>query len=75
VPVAEITGVATPFAVGRQKLNLKGAALVVSSLGDPDGEHAQVLDAAAGVRPGDYVTLADLDAVREAAASGKGAQA
>jgi HAD superfamily hydrolase (TIGR01509 family) len=49
-----------------------GAALVVSSLGDPDGEHAKVLDAAAGIRPGDYVTLADLDAVREAAASGKG---
>ena len=40
-----------------------GAALVVSSLGDPGGEHTRTLDAAAGIRPGDYVTLVDLDAV------------
>jgi HAD superfamily hydrolase (TIGR01509 family) len=52
-----------------------GAALVVSCLGDPDGEHAEVLEAAAGVWPGDYVTLADLDAVREASVSKKGAGA
>jgi HAD superfamily hydrolase (TIGR01509 family) len=71
---AEIPTVVTVSAYTADE-DFTGAALVVSSLGDPDGEHAKVLDAAAGIRPGDYVTLADLDAVREAAASGKGAQA
>jgi HAD superfamily hydrolase (TIGR01509 family) len=42
------------------------AALVVSCLGDPGGARTQVLAAAAGVWPGEYVTLADLDAVRRA---------
>lgn len=37
-----------------------GAALVVSSLGDPDGEQATVLAAPNSLRPGGYVRLADL---------------
>jgi HAD superfamily hydrolase (TIGR01509 family) len=40
-----------------------GAALVVSSLGDPDGPATQVLGDAAGIRPASYVRLADLDAI------------
>ena len=38
------------------------AALVVSSLGDPDSEPIEVLADRAEVRPGGYVTLADLEA-------------
>ncbi|MET4583627.1 HAD superfamily hydrolase (TIGR01509 family) [Conyzicola nivalis] len=37
-----------------------GASLVVSSLGDPDGEQADVLASAAGVRPAGVVTASDL---------------
>jgi HAD superfamily hydrolase (TIGR01509 family) len=37
-----------------------GAALVLTSLGDPDGEHAVVLDAAAGIRPDGFVRATDL---------------
>jgi dihydroxyacetone kinase phosphoprotein-dependent L subunit len=37
-----------------------GAALVVSSLGDPDGPAAETLSDPAGIRPGSYLTLADL---------------
>lgn len=37
-----------------------GAALVVSSFGDPDGETTEVLADPAGVRPGGFVTLEDL---------------
>jgi HAD superfamily hydrolase (TIGR01509 family) len=37
-----------------------GASLVVSSLGEPDGEVATVLDAAAGVRPEGFVRATDL---------------
>ena len=40
-----------------------GAALVVSSLGDPDGEPATVIADPLGVRPGVVVTLSDLTAV------------
>jgi HAD superfamily hydrolase (TIGR01509 family) len=36
------------------------AALVVSSLGDPDGEHADVLANRTAARPGDWITIADL---------------
>ena len=38
------------------------AALVVSSLGDPEGEHTTVLASHSGAAPGDWVTLADLAA-------------
>jgi HAD superfamily hydrolase (TIGR01509 family) len=42
-----------------------GASIVVSSLGDPEpGEATIVYDDVAGIRPGEFVTLADLDAVR-----------
>lgn len=37
-----------------------GAALVVSSLGDPDGETTEVLADPTGVRPGAFVSLDDL---------------
>ncbi len=40
-----------------------GAALVVSSLGDPDGERATVLADPLGIRPGAGVRLADLSTV------------
>jgi HAD superfamily hydrolase (TIGR01509 family) len=38
------------------------AALVVTSLGDPDGERTTVLADPFGVRPGDWLTLADVEA-------------
>jgi HAD superfamily hydrolase (TIGR01509 family) len=38
------------------------AVLVVSSLGDPDGEVARIIVNRSGARPGDYITLADLEA-------------
>jgi HAD superfamily hydrolase (TIGR01509 family) len=38
------------------------ATLVVSSLGDPDGERTTVLANRSAARPGDHVTLADLEA-------------
>jgi HAD superfamily hydrolase (TIGR01509 family) len=37
-----------------------GAALVVSALGDPGGEHSTVLAGASPVERGDWITLADL---------------
>jgi len=40
--------------------NFDGAALVVTSLGDPDGELATVLGSPAGVVPNGFVTLGDL---------------
>ena len=43
--------------------DFSGAALVVSSLGDPDGEPTEVLAAAAGVVPRGYVTVDDLEAI------------
>jgi HAD superfamily hydrolase (TIGR01509 family) len=38
------------------------AVMVVSSLGDPDGEHAKVLANRTDAQPGDYLTLDDLRA-------------
>ena len=38
------------------------AALVVSSLGDPGGERTRVIANRSAARPGDWVTLADLEA-------------
>lgn len=37
------------------------AALVVSSLGDPGGERTTVIENRSGARPGDYVTVSDLE--------------
>jgi HAD superfamily hydrolase (TIGR01509 family) len=42
-----------------------GAALVVSNLGDPDGEQSTVLADPLGIRPGGSVRLADLSKVLE----------
>jgi HAD superfamily hydrolase (TIGR01509 family) len=39
------------------------AILVVSSLGDPDGERTRVIANRSGATPGDHITLADLEAV------------
>jgi HAD superfamily hydrolase (TIGR01509 family) len=39
-----------------------GAALAVTSLGDPGGERTRVLADPLGVRPGEWVTLADVEA-------------
>jgi hypothetical protein len=39
------------------------AALVLSSLGDPGGEHAEVLANRTQARPGEWVTMADLASV------------
>ncbi len=39
------------------------AALVVTSLGDPDGKHTRVLANRTTARPGDWVILADLEAI------------
>ena len=38
------------------------AALVVTSIGDPEGERAHVLADPLGVRPGDWLTLKDIEA-------------
>ena len=38
------------------------AVLVVSSLGDPDGERTRVIANRSAARPGDYITLSDLEA-------------
>jgi HAD superfamily hydrolase (TIGR01509 family) len=38
------------------------AVLVVSSLGDPEGERSRILANRSAARPGDWVTLADLEA-------------
>lgn len=42
--------------------DFNGAALVVTSLGDPEGQHTTVLANHSSARPGDWVTLADLGA-------------
>ena len=39
------------------------AILVVSSLGDPDGERTRVIANRSQASPADYITLADLEAV------------
>jgi HAD superfamily hydrolase (TIGR01509 family) len=49
-----------------------GAALVVSSLGDPDGPTVEVLSDAAGIRPGPYLRLDDLAALLVAPVSEPG---
>lgn len=41
------------------------AAIVVSSLGDPDGEQTVVLANRSSARPGNYVTASDLERIRE----------
>jgi len=43
--------------------NFDGAALVVSSLGDPHGPAAETLSDPAGIHPGPYLRLADLSAL------------
>jgi HAD superfamily hydrolase (TIGR01509 family) len=43
--------------------DFREAALVVSSLGDPDGEHTTVLANRSPASPGSWITLADLAAV------------
>ena len=45
-----------------EKEDFSEAILVVSSLGDPDGETATVIANRSAARPGAYVTLADLEA-------------
>jgi hypothetical protein len=45
-----------------EKEDFSEAILVVSSLGDPDGEKANVIANRSAARPGAYVTLADLAA-------------
>ena len=37
------------------------AVLVVSSLGDPDGERTRIIANRSAARPGDFITLADLE--------------
>jgi HAD superfamily hydrolase (TIGR01509 family) len=44
--------------------DFEASGLVVSALGDPGGERTVVLASRAGVRPGDWVTLTDLEQVR-----------
>jgi HAD superfamily hydrolase (TIGR01509 family) len=39
------------------------ATLVVSSLGDPDGERTRVIENRSAATPGDHITLADLEAI------------
>jgi HAD superfamily hydrolase (TIGR01509 family) len=45
-----------------EKEDNSDAILVVSSLGDPDGERTRVIANRGAARPGDYITLADLEA-------------
>ena len=47
-----------------------GASLVVTSLGEPDGEVTAVLVDAAGVHPRTYITISDIDAVLAGAPPG-----
>jgi HAD superfamily hydrolase (TIGR01509 family) len=49
-----------------------GAALVVSSLGDPDGPAADVVSDAAGIHPGPYLQLADLAALLPVSGGSRG---
>jgi len=67
---AGLTTVVTVSAYTRGE-DFTDAALVVSSLGDPDGERTEVLATAAGVVPGAFVTLADLDRIRSSATAAK----
>jgi HAD superfamily hydrolase (TIGR01509 family) len=45
-----------------EKEDNSDAILVVSSLGDPDGERTRVIANRGAARPGEYITLADLEA-------------
>ena len=45
-----------------EKEDFSEAILVVSSLGDPDGERTTVIANRSAARPGAFVTLADLEA-------------
>ena len=45
-----------------EKEDFSEATLVVSSLGDPDGEQTTVIANRSGARPGAFVTLADVEA-------------
>lgn len=67
VEAAVAAGIRTVVTVSAYTVDedFTGASLVVSSLGDP-GEPAVALAAPAGVSPGAFVTLADLEAVRTA---------
>ena len=47
-----------------------GASLVVTSLGEPDGEATAVLVDAAGVHPRTHITISDIDAVLAGASPG-----
>jgi hypothetical protein len=38
------------------------AILVVTSLGDPDGERTRVIANRSSARPGEFITLADIEA-------------
>lgn len=49
--------------------DFSGAALVVSSLGDPGGESTTVLADVAGVRPGEYISIADIDVILASASA------
>ena len=60
---ARLTTVVTVSAYTRDE-DFTDAALVVTSLGDPDGEATEVLASAAGVVPREFVTLDDLDRIR-----------
>jgi HAD superfamily hydrolase (TIGR01509 family) len=60
---AGLTTVVTVSAYTRDE-DFTDAALVVTSLGDPDGDATEVLAAAAGVVPERFVTLGDLDRIR-----------
>ena len=46
--------------------NFAGASLVVSSLGDPDGEAATTLADPLHLNPGTWVTISDFEAILEA---------
>jgi HAD superfamily hydrolase (TIGR01509 family) len=46
-----------------QAEDFTGAAIVLTCLGDPDGEPCEVLDNRSAARPAGYLTLADLDKI------------
>jgi HAD superfamily hydrolase (TIGR01509 family) len=63
---AHAAGLATVVTVNdyTREEDFSEAPLVVSSLGDPGAEPIEILADRAGASPGDYVTLADLEATR-----------
>jgi HAD superfamily hydrolase (TIGR01509 family) len=62
---AAAAGIRTIITVSAYTRNedFTGAALVVTSLGDADGEATEILHAASGIHPGRVVRLADLSAI------------